>query len=498
MTYNRQQVTDMFRIIALVLFCAPALIAQARTTTPKIKTLLVTGGPVGGHDWQTVSPLLKKALEETGRFDVRVTEEFRGAGPETLAPYDLVVLNYYDARNKDYAWSEQTRNALLGYVRSGKGLVMYHFSTAAFLDWPEYEKLSGANWRPNNGHHSAAHDFTVEVKDPAHPITKGLRLKFGQPGDELYANLKWQPEGSFHVLATAWDDHKLYQGKARQPIPGDGLQQPMLWTLDYGQGRVFATVLGHDGPAVKTPAFVTTFTRGAEWAATGNVTLPIPPRLAEGATPADEQPRVVTPGAGSQPPSDAVVLFNGRDMSGWTRADGSPSGCTAANAEMHCRTGAGDAYTTAMFRSAQIHLEFFIPDMPNQKGQLKGNSGVYLQGLTEIQLLDSFNNPTYPTGVAGAVYDQYPPLVNAARKPAEWSAYDIVYHAPRCNEKGQELAPGSVTLFLNGVLVQDHATLRFRKGMCGAAPMMLQDHSGFKDAPDTTMKFRNLWYRPLE
>jgi hypothetical protein len=166
-------------------------------------------------------------------------------------------------------------------VRSGKGLVMYHFSVAAFNGWEEYEKLSGGNWRPGQGHHSARHDFTVEIKDPDHPITRGLKKSFPQPNDELYANLKWQPEGSYHVLATAWDDHALYQGKARQPTPGPGLNHPMLWTINYGKGRVFGTALGHDAENVQTPAFVVTFTRGAEWAATGAVTLKVPPEMAQ-------------------------------------------------------------------------------------------------------------------------------------------------------------------------------------------------------------------------
>ncbi len=488
----------MHRTLIALLLAAPLLCAQTTTAPAKIKTLLITGGPVGGHDWQRVSPVLKKTLEDTGRFDVRVTEEFRGAGPETLKSYDLVVLNYYDGRNKDYAWGERAQNALLDYVKSGKGLVMYHFSTASFLEWPEYEKLSGANWRPNNGHHSAAHDFTVEITDPDHPITRGLKKKLHQPVDELYANLKWQPAGSYHVLATAWDDHKLYEGKAKQPTPGDGLNQPMLWTLNYGQGRVFATVLGHDPAAVKTPAFVVTFTRGAEWAATGAVTLPIPPALAEGAKREDPQPREVTPGVGAAPPSDAVILFDGKSMAGWLKPNGSPSGCQAANGEMVCRTGSGDAVTEKKFKSAQLHLEFFIPSMPAQKGQLKGNSGVYLQGLTEVQVLDGYQNPTYPTGVVGAIYDQYPPAVNASRKPEQWSSYDIVFHAPVCSERGQELQPGSMTVFLNGVLVQDHKELRFRKAMCEPGPLLLQDHSGFPGAPDTTMKFRNIWYRPLD
>jgi hypothetical protein len=98
----------------------------------------------------------------------------------------------------------------------------------------------------------------------------------------------------------------------------------------------------------------------------------------------------------------------------------------------------------------------------------------------------------------GAIYSQYAPLVNAARKPTEWSSYDIIYHAPRCTERGAELAPGTLTVLLNGVLVQDHAALRFQRGMCEPGPLLLQDHSGFPGAPQTTLHFRNLWYRALE
>jgi uncharacterized protein len=245
----------------------------------KIRTLIITGEH--GHDWRGTTPELRKMLEDTGRFDVRVTEEFRGAGPETLAPYDLVVLNYFERRRPELWWGERAQNALLDFVRKGKGVVVYHFALAAFDGWEEYEKLSAGNWRPGQGHHSPPHNFTVEIKDPNHPVTRGLRARLPQPNDELYANLKWQPEGAYHVLATAWDDHARYQGKAKQPTPGPGLHHPMLWTVQYGQGRVFVTALGHDVPAVRTPTFITTFTRGAEWAATGKVTLPAPPALAE-------------------------------------------------------------------------------------------------------------------------------------------------------------------------------------------------------------------------
>lgn len=264
-----------------VIFLAAMLAAGAgraqAPATPKIQTLIITGQ--NGHDWRGTTPLLRKILEDTGRFEVRVTEEFRGAGDETLAPYDLVVLNYFERRRPELWWGARAESALLSWLRRGKGLVMYHFSVAAFDGWEEYEKLSGGNWRPNQGHHSPPHDFTVEIKDPDHPITRGLKSSFPVTHDELYANLKWQPAGAFQVLATAYDDHSLYKNP-RQPTPGPGLHQPMLWTVRYGQGRVFATALGHAPENLNNRGFQVTFARGAEWAATGNVTLPIPPDMA--------------------------------------------------------------------------------------------------------------------------------------------------------------------------------------------------------------------------
>jgi len=261
----------------LALSAALAAAGFAQTPPPKLQALIITGQ--NGHDWRATTPVLRKLLEETGRFEVRVTEEFRGASPETLAPYDVVVLNYYDGNKPALRWGERADTALLNFVRGGKGMVVYHFATAAFNGWTEFEKMCAGNWRPNNGHHSARHDFTVEIKDSAHPITRGMKASFPQANDELYANLKWQPEGTHHVLATAWDDHSLYKPNEKQPLPGKGLNQPMLWTVDYGAGRVFVTALGHDPDAMKLPGFIATFVRGAEWSATGQVTIPLPDAL---------------------------------------------------------------------------------------------------------------------------------------------------------------------------------------------------------------------------
>ena len=258
--------------------------AKAPAGPPKLQALIITGQ--NGHDWKGTTPILKQVLEDTGRFEVRVTEEFRGAGPETLAPYDLVVVNYFERNQPGLLWGDRANSALVDYVRAGKGLVLYHFSIAAFNGWTDYEKMSAGNWRPNNGHHSARHDFKVDIKDASHPITAGLKSPLMVQNDELYANLKWQPEGSYHVLATAYDDHSLYDDKAsdarnKQPMSGAGVNEPMLWTTQFGNGRVFITALGHDIAAASEETFKVTFARGAEWAATGKVTQPVPAGMAK-------------------------------------------------------------------------------------------------------------------------------------------------------------------------------------------------------------------------
>jgi hypothetical protein len=212
------------------------------------------------------------------------------------------------------------------------------------------------------------------------------------------------------------------------------------------------------------------------------------------------QPRVVNPGP---PPSDAVVLFDGKDLSHFVRRDGQPARCTVAEGAIVCRTGDGDLYSTEKFRSAQIHLEFAPPYMPDQKDQARGNSGVYLHGRYEIQILDSYQNPTYADGSLGALYGQSAPLVNAARPPNEWQSYDIIFHAPRCNPDGTPAERATLTVLLNGVMVQDHVTIQRSGRACTEGsgsepgPLMLQDHD-YKGAPLTVMRFRNIWFRRLD
>lgn len=217
------------------------------------------------------------------------------------------------------------------------------------------------------------------------------------------------------------------------------------------------------------------------------------------------QPRVVTPGSAStedtpgRPPSDAVVLFDGRDLSGWVGRGGGPAGWKVAAGYMEVVAKAGDIQTREHFGDCQLHLEWAAPAEVRGDSQGRGNSGVFLMGRYEIQVLDCYDNPTYADGTTGAVYGQYPPLVNACRRPGEWQTYDVVWIAPRF-EGDHLVSPAYVTVVLNGVVVQYHrellgGTTHRRLAPYTAhpptGPLQLQDHGN-------PVRFRNIWYRPLD
>ena len=217
-------------------------------------------------------------------------------------------------------------------------------------------------------------------------------------------------------------------------------------------------------------------------------------------------PRVVDPGTAStqeqagKPPADALVLFGGKDLLLWkTQKDGSPAKWKVANGSMEIVKGTGYIETTQGFGDCQLHVEFMSPSPAVGEDQDRGNSGVFLMGMYEVQVLDSYRNKTYPDGQAGAVYGQYPPLVNASRPPGEWQAFDLVFRAPRFDARGGLLRPARMTVWHNGVLVQDNVTLTGPTAHTTRPPyavhpdklsLSLQDHGN-------PMRFRNVWVRPL-
>jgi Domain of Unknown Function (DUF1080) len=221
------------------------------------------------------------------------------------------------------------------------------------------------------------------------------------------------------------------------------------------------------------------------------------------------KPSVVAPASGAGgPPADAIVLFDGRNLDQWVSSqDKSPAAWTVAEGVVTVNKSKGNIETKRAFRDYQLHLEWRIPADIDGSGQGRGNSGVFLASTGprdagyEVQILDSFENPTYVNGQAASVYKQHPPLANASRKPGEWQTYDIVWRAPRFTAAGTLASPATVTVLQNGVLVQDNAVLAGETVYIGKpsytphgpAPIKLQAHGD----PSKPISFRNIWVREL-
>jgi len=298
--------------IYVALFLLPALVSNGQSSTTAeraslfkqgaFRALILTGQ--NNHDWQATTPVLRALLLNTGRFDVRVNEEPTGMTSATLAPYDVVILNYNGPRLGRVA-----EEALENFVRSGKGLVGVHGANWAFSGlvvlaensrptdilespWAEFKQMIGGVWsdKPPASGHAPRHKFQVKFVDRKDPITAGLASEF-EADDELYHNIHMA--SNVHILATAYDDPRntpesaaatvsdtSSQTTAPSPARGKmphldmnptGKDEPVLWTVHYGKGRTFYTALGHDAKAMEMPGFATTFVRGVEWAASGTV-----------------------------------------------------------------------------------------------------------------------------------------------------------------------------------------------------------------------------------
>lgn len=267
-----------------------ASVAFAAPPAPR-KALIVDGR--NNHDWKATTPILKRLLEQTGLFTVDVaTAPADDAALQSFHPgfsaYAVVVLNYNDAG----AWPQATRDGFLAYVSNGGGIVSYHAADNAFPFWPEFNKVIGVGgwggrksgggmvmvrWRGGQtvrddspqpcGSHGPRHAFVVETRDPGHPINRGLPARWMHNTDELYNSL-CGPAEQITILSTAFSPTEKN---------GTGENEPVLMAVRYGRGRVFHTTLGHDPEAMRCAGFIATFQRGAEWAATGQVTQPVPP-----------------------------------------------------------------------------------------------------------------------------------------------------------------------------------------------------------------------------
>ena len=245
---------------------APPTATRAQASAAPVRVLIITGDNVSAHKWQETSNAVKDLLEKDGRITVDITATpSKDLTDDNLARYDVLLLNYKETPNgpPESRWSDSNKQAFLKAVREGKGLVAYHFASSAFTkpNWDEFEKAVAGGWR-TQGFHGPAHVFTVKKTDAKHPITDGMTApEFTHAIDELYQNSMLTP-GSV-VLATAYSD----KNKPR----GTGNDEPVIWVNNYGKGRVYENVLGHNQEAMADPKYQDLMRRGVIWAATGKV-----------------------------------------------------------------------------------------------------------------------------------------------------------------------------------------------------------------------------------
>ncbi len=251
--------------------------------------------------------------------------------------------------------------------------------------------------------------------------------------------------------------------------------------------------------ALAVCAIATCISANAQWTGYAG----IKPEMSEFYEPV---PPVVTPGVelaggGFTAPSDAIILFDGKDLSQWESVKGGPAEWIVEDGVITVDKQKGDIQTKQKFESFQLHIEWRIPENITGEGQARGNSGIYLQGMYEIQVLDCYNNETYVNGEAGSVYKQTAPLVNAMRKPGEWNVYDIIYTAPTFKKDGSYRTYPSVTVIQNGVVLQNNTMILGTTEYIGfpqvkahgAGPILLQSHGD----PSEPISFRNIWIREM-
>jgi type 1 glutamine amidotransferase len=258
-------------------FLTLALAPRGMADNKPVKVLIITGDH--GHAWKETTPFLQDVLTKAG-MKVDVTETpAKDLTADNLARYDVFLLNYKDTKKggPDTRWSEDNQKAFTDAVKGGKGLLVYHHASSAFVSGSdfdkEFERIIAGGWR-KQGNHGKRHVFTVTMRPDKHPITTGMPDSFQHTNDELYQNSVMLP-GSI-VLATAFSDDKI-------DPKNSGKDEPVVWVARYGKGRVCENVLGHDVAAMKSPGFQTLLIRGVQWCATGEAPYRVPAALQKGA-----------------------------------------------------------------------------------------------------------------------------------------------------------------------------------------------------------------------
>jgi len=525
--------TRPFARRGLATVLAAAALATCVSAAEPIKVLIVDGQ--NNHAWAKTTPVMKRILEAGGTFAVDVaTSPPRGKPMNDFKPdfakYPVVLSNYNGAE-----WPQATKEAFVKYISDGGGLVVIHAADNSFPKWKEYNEMiavggwGGRNeksgpmlrWRGGKivrdmtpgrgGSHGPQYAFQVIVRDASHPITAGLPTKWTHAKDELYSTLRG-PAKNVTVLATSL---------AEKSKRGTGEHEPILMAITYGKGRIYHDVCGHAAAQMHCVAFIATLRRGTEWAATGKVvrTAAIPqdfptadkPSVRKDVARPDAGAAAVAPaaGKGDELITPALALGAWRGNTGDWAIVGEVTSDPKNDRKLAVKPGTGAMYngpkgrtrnilSKAEYADVQLHVEFMVP-----KGS---NSGVYLMGRYEIQVLDSWGKTVVKHGDCGGIYQRWsrgkgfegrPPRVNASRKPGQWQTFDITFKAPRFDAAGKKIADAVfVKVVHNGQVVHENekvtgptraSTYNDEKP---TGPLMLQGDHG-------PVAYRNIRITPL-
>jgi len=467
---------------------APATLAVdaggAAAATP-IRTLLITGK--NNHNWQYTSRLHKDTLEATGRFQVEICEnpEVWLADADALAGFGLFVIDYNDSQDPK-RWPSNCEANFAKAVESGTGVVAIHAANNAFKGWKEYEQMIGLLWRDGAGH-GKFHTFDVEFTDPKHPITAGLTMK-GHP-DELYHGQTNPQKAKYSLLAQAMD---------KKDIGGTGNNEPLALSLEFGKGRIFSTLLGHvwvdagdSKVSITDPNFKTLLARGGEWAATGQVTLPVQwsdVRVHNTLTPKESA-------AGWE------LLFDGKTSSlrGWKKT-GWPTEAWKIDGGtiMHeAGKGGGDLITPKEYGDFEFTCEWMVADGANSGIIYRCTEDHTYSWETgpEMQILDDAKHPDgkKPKTRAGTLYDILARSYDVSRPAGEWNTATV------------KVVGTKVEHWLNGfkVVDTDTSTPEFQEAFkVSKFPAMkdyntkMRGHIALQDHGDL-VRFRNIKVRPI-
>ncbi|MCH2375393.1 MAG: DUF1080 domain-containing protein [Planctomycetes bacterium] len=465
-----------YRSIALViiafLFFGDLLAAD------KLRALILDGQ--NNHEWPKTTPILRSILEYSGRFTVDVVTSPRsGESLDSFRPdfskYNVVVSNY----NGDL-WPESVRTAFAKYVEDGGGFVSVHAANNAFPEWAEYNEMIGVGgWKGRDeesgpylrlrggkfvrdestgrgGHHGTQHDFVMETRDPDHPIMRGLPPRWMHAKDELYDSLRG-PAKNLTVLGSAL---------STKETNGSGEHEPLLMAIHYGNGRVFHTAVGHSPHAMTCVGFHVTLARGAEWAATRNVTLT---KLPHDFPTADMPSRRYLP---AKPDAEGwVKLFNGKDLSGWRQVNGTAKYSVEDGVIVGTTNeGSPNSFlcTTNYYGNFELKLEVKVDTQLNSGIQIRSNS---FRGFRDYRV-HGYQVEIATNGTAGYIWDEAgnrgwltknrnDPAARAAFKDGEWNRYRVIFQGDSlktwvndvsvANIKDDVTAAGFIGLQVHGI-----------------------------------------------